>query len=60
MTMKKLKPLSKAWFKGDEKGPREIVTVIRHGRDGGGIYTEIEFSNGRHEKVHRDWLEPAS
>jgi hypothetical protein len=41
---KKLKPQSKAWFaggRGGEQGPKQLVTVIRHGYDATGIYTDI-------------------
>jgi hypothetical protein len=32
------------------------ATVVKHGRDSCGIYTEVEFSDGRREQCHRDYL----
>lgn len=34
------------------------AVVIRHGRDSSGIYTEVEYTGGRRERVHRSMLRP--
>lgn len=59
--MKKLKLRSMAWFQpGDSDRRRRLVTVLRHGRDVTGIYTEIEHLSGVRERVHPECLVLAS
>ncbi|MDE2107169.1 MAG: hypothetical protein KGL39_58730 [Patescibacteria group bacterium] len=33
------------------------ATVRHHGRDSAGVYTEVEYDDGRREKVHRSILQ---
>ena len=38
--------------------PHEHATVVRHGRDRNGVYTEVEWAGGGRERVHRSALIP--